>query len=591
MSVTRTDSLDTRARPGRERETGRAEPSRGAPARTVTVAAALVEGLRRAGVGRVFGARDGTRGPLYEAVARSAIDFVPLRDAGGAVFAALEHHHATGRPAAVVVAADHGVLEALPGVAAARADRAKLVLLSSSTGVSKWGRGAAGETSPYAAVQGALHDTHLFDLAVPVLGGDDLPEVVRRLLVGLAGRHRFVAHVSVPTSSQARSVDAHRVALSLDAPIDVAVPSVAHADARRAALLLQRAGFAIWVGAGARDASPLVRSVAERTGAGVMCSPRGKGVFPESHPLFVGVTGVGGHASALSFLERERPGRLLVLGTRLGELTSQWDRRRVPPGGVVHVDLDPAVFGAAYPHVPTFGIQADVSAFLRELLPCLREAGPSPRSSLPVHPLAVDLREEGAVRPQALMDAVQHVVVERSDAVVLSESGPAFAWANHHLRFDRPRRYRAGATAGSRGRMACGVVGAALGRGGPAVAVVDERSMLEGQEIRTALGAGARAVWIVLNEARRRASATSVRADVSAPGETEIPRADFVAFARSLGADGATVTSETDLAPSLERALAAKGPFVVDVLLDAAESSPMSSDRGHLPDADGEVLD
>ena len=446
-------------------------------------------------------------------------------------------------------------------MAAAHWDRAHLVVLSASTAVPQWGRGAAQETSPYTALHGLMFDRGLFDLAVPLLGADDLPEVARRLRVGLAGPHRFIAHVSVPTSAQAAPVAWASIAPGVEAPVAVTPPSVSAAAARHAAGLLLERGFAIWVG------------------AGVMCSPRAKGIFPESHPQFVGVTGLAGHKSVAEFLRAERPGRVLVLGTRLCEGTSLWDPAMVPPGGLVHVDLDPAAFGAAYPSVPTLGIQADIGLFLEQLLLALPQADAPLRRRARVHPLPLAIRDEGPVRPQALMDAIQRVVVDGSDAPVLSESGSSFGWTNHHLRFDQPGRYRISMHWASMGHMTCGVVGAALGRGGTAVAVVGDGSLLMGHEISTAVSAGARAVWVVLNDARQGIVAHAMEMQGLVPAGTEYPPADFAALARSLGAGGERVLREADLDPALARALAAEGPWLVDVAIDRADLSPLLVQR------------
>ncbi len=80
--------------------------------------------------------------------------------------------------------------------------------------------------------------------------------------------------------------------------------------------LLSEGLFAIWVGFGARGAAKEIRQLAERTGAAVMCSPRAKGIFPEDHPQFIGVTGFGGHESVFRYMQEYRPLRTLVLGTR-----------------------------------------------------------------------------------------------------------------------------------------------------------------------------------------------------------------------------------------------------------------------------------
>src|SRR5581483_9952322 len=125
---------------------------------------------------------------------------------------------------------------------------------------------------------------------------------------------------------------------------------------------------AMWVGFGARGAARQVRALAERTGARVFCTPRGKGIFPERHPLFAGVTGFGGHASVEEMMERERPAHVLVLGSRLGEYSSIWDPRLVPSGRLIHVDADERAFGAAYPRARTLPVVAAISTFLDEVL-------------------------------------------------------------------------------------------------------------------------------------------------------------------------------------------------------------------------------
>lgn len=549
-----------------------------------TIAETVARLLEAAGVRRVFGIVGGPCGPLYDAIARSRVEIVQTRHEGGAVFAALEHHHAGGDPAVALVTTGPGFLNALNAVAAARWDRAKLVLLSASTAVAQWGRGAAQETGPHSAVGGCLFDRGLFDFAVPCLGADDLPQVVRRLRTGLAQRGGFVAHVSLPTSTQTARVAGDAVSRAIAAPTTVVPPAAPPAVVREVAHGLAQDGFAMWVGAGGASAAGAVRALAERAGVGVMCSPRGKGVFPESHPQFVGVTGLGGHASVGAFLRAERPARLLVLGTRLSEVTSLWDPSMVPPQGFVHVDLDPSAFGAAYPDAPTLGVQADVGAFVTALLDAMPLRPPRrrplrPEGAATVHPPAVSPRREGPVRPQALMDALQAVVVERADAPVLSESGSAFAWTNHRLRFSRPGRYRVSMTWASMGHMACGVVGAALGRGGKAVAVVGDGSMMMGQEISTAVATRAPAVWVVLNDGRQGIVAQAMGLQGLLPAGTEYPRVDFVALAKSLGADGEAVARETDLVPALERAIAARGPDVLDVAIDRDELSPMLAQR------------
>lgn len=311
-----------------------------------------------------------------------------------------------------------------------------------------------------------------------------------------------------------------------------------------------------------------------------MCSPRAKGIFPEDHPQFVGVTGVGGNEEVLTYMQEQLPLRTLVLGTRLSEPTSFWSPLMVPARGFVHVDIDPEIAGVAYPSAETFFIQSDVGLFLQGLL---KHFPVSPRQSVPASPglLPHPNREVinpgtgSPVRPEVLMDAIQRVIVENSDAVVMAESGNCLSWGNHMLRFAKPGRYRVSTGFGSMGHFVTGVVGAALARNGKAVAIVGDGAMLMNSEVSTAVKYQIPAVWIVLNDA----SYNMCRQGMALLGfkgiDAEIPQANFFKIAQAMGADGIRVETESDVETALEKAMASRVPFVVDVVIDANQPAPI----------------
>lgn len=172
------------------------------------------------------------------------------------------------------------------------------------------------------------------------------------------------------------------------------------------------------------------------------------------------------------------------------------------------------------------------------------------------------------------MQEIQRVVVSGSDAMLLTEAGNAFALGSHHLRFDTSGRYRVSSGFGSMGHAVAGVVGAALAKRGKAVALVGDGAMLMLSELNSAAHYGADAVWIVLNDGRYNMIEQGMRAIGWEPFETRFPRADFVSIARGMGADGARVEQEREVAAALEQAMKARGPFVVDVLIDPLEMAP-----------------
>lgn len=544
-----------------------------APAAALSVAQSITKMLEDCGVTWAFGVSGGAMATLWEALSNSRkIQVLHCRHEAGAAFAAAEASLVSDRPVAVFTTAGPGFTNALTGLFAARGEGAKVIAMSACTSSPQRGRWAIQETSVYSLPMSGLYTAGaLFNDATVIESADQLPQIARRIASGLARPEGYVAHLSVPTAVQSSPVNTELRRFepihTLAAPSDIAASECAD--------LLSEGPFAIWVGFGARHAAPEIRQLAERTGAAVMCSPRGKGIFPEHHPQFVGVTGLGGHASVMDYLEQSPPLRTLVLGTRLGEPTSFWSQSMVPAKGFIHVDIDPAVPGVAFPTAETLPIQADVGAFLRALLqhiPANAErspiALPNPEQD-PIAPAQNDL-----VRPEILMEAIQRVVVEGSDATVLAESGNSFTWSTNQLRFAEPNRYRVSTGVGSMGHMVTGVIGAAQGRSGKAVVITGDGSMMMNNEINTAVKYQIPAVWIVLNDARYNMCAQGMALLGLQGADPLMPPVNFVALAQSLGADGVRVEQESELQSALEQAIAASTPFVVDVIIDPERPAP-----------------
>jgi acetolactate synthase-1/2/3 large subunit len=341
------------------------------------------------------------------------------------------------------------------------------------------------------------------------------------------------------------------------------------------ARLLEGRSVAIWLGFGARGAAPEIRALAEMLRAPVMCSPRAKGVFPEDHPLFLGVTGLGGHAGVQAHLHKYRPDYILVLGTRLGELTSFWQPDFTPGLGFIHVDLDPTAPGAAYPDVSVRGIQAEIGAFVRALLAELSGRHRPPEPVVTPRPsVRLPARTGGPVRSSFLMQEIQRIVVDASDAVVMTEAGNALAWGNHLLRFNTPGRYRVSTGYGAMGHFTAGVLGATLARSRPAVAIVGDGAMLMNNEVSTAVAQELPAIWIVLNDSRYGMIHQGMTAQGAEPAGTELPATDFSKMADAMGARGIRVEREDGVADALDAALADGGPVVVDIEIDREEVAP-----------------
>lgn len=547
---------------------------------TEKVSDALVRVLKEAGVSHAFGLTGGAIAPFARALHIGGIELVHCRHEGGAAFAALEGYFASQRPGLVFATTGPGLTNAITGLAAARWEGGKVVLVSAATPSENRGRFAFQETSAL-EVTGVHPGSSVFDYSVLLDDPLALPVVVNRLAHGLRRPGPFVAHVQLPISIQPALAPKLRLSRATKQGRIVADPGTVDSLVE----LLSGSSFVIWAGFGSRDSSASLQKFAEQTGAPVMCSPRGKGAFSESHPLYLGVTGFGGHAAVDAYMTDHRPDYVLVLGTRLGEMTSLWDRNMLPREAFVHVDMDPDVFGAAFPDFRSIGVQSDVGELLKALLerggPKLRSSAKRPEKS--PFPIAPKPRAEGPVRPQVLMAALQeHCLDPASDMVLMSEAGNAFAWATHWLRFSEKAKYRVSMGFGSMGHAIGAPLGVALMAKHKSIGLVGDGAMLMNSELSTAVQHGAPAIWVVLNDSLYGMIRQGMEANGHQAIATEIPRADFVKIAEGMGARGIAVRKETELFSALEAAMREPGPVVVDVDIDARELAPTGKRFGSL---------
>ena len=163
---------------------------------------------------------------------------------------------------------------------------------------------------------------------------------------------------------------------------DADEPPVDAATIDRAVALIGSARkVGLFVGWGAHAASDLVMQFAERCEAPVATTLQGLSVFPGAHPLH---TGMGfGPASVPAAENAFRDCDVVVaIGTRFGEiatgsfgLTQTWK--------LVHVDINPAVFGANYPaEVALAGDARRVLQSLLQRLPAGRRDGAAVRAQI-----------------------------------------------------------------------------------------------------------------------------------------------------------------------------------------------------------------
>lgn len=549
---------------------------------------ALADELHSLGIERAFGVLGGGIAPFSAGMAMSGIRFHHFRHEAGAGFAAIEAAFESKRPTAVVVTTGPGLLNVINPIMAARVDGARLLLISGFTSRPHVGRGAVQETSLASMPADLIRPGSLFhDVCIPE-SPEELPGFLQRLAGGFQSAAGWVAHLGLPLALQTRMLDGP---LRPTGQWTITPPQPEAAGVAAAMKCLRDPNAVLWLGHGALPAHAALRELIELVRVPVVCSSRAKGVVAEDHPLFVGVSGAGGNRSVKTWFAHRPPHQALVIGTRLGEVTSFLAPELTPLEGWVQVDVSSAAFGAAFPAVGGIGVQAESFNFVRALLARVqgspewlaarRQATEGMEEDIARNrvPVVIETPRTGTVRPSFLMQALQRRVVDVSDALLMSEAGTAFTWCNAGLHFREPYRYRTSAAWGSMGHFTTGCVGAALVGRRRVVTVVGDGSMLMNNEINTAVQYGARVVWVVLNDAQLGLNQHGMTALGMTPIETQMPRTDFVAFARSQGAHGIAVATEADLDAALDAAMAIDGPVVLDVNIDPTIPSPVVAQR------------
>jgi acetolactate synthase-1/2/3 large subunit len=556
----------------------------------MTVARAIVKMLEQLNVTHAFGILGAAITPVVAELEQSSIQVHHYRHESGAAFAACEAYFASETysdeknadtpPVAVFTTTGPGVINALTGLFAARWEGAKVIFLSGATSSSQRGRWAFQETSTYTMPADLFVSGTLFDYAITPESAEELPEVFRRVAKGLRQPGGFIAHLNIPTGLQSCFIE--EIPLSVcSVKIEPTIATKKKAIKPCADCLLQES-FAIWVGFGARHAAKEIRQLAEETGAMVICSPRGKGIFPETHPQFVGVTGLGGDEKVIHKLHELSSKRILVLGTALAEWSSFWNPELVPEKGFIHVDPNPEVPGVAYPSVPTVCVYSEIRTFvqkLRKRIQKLLKEKTTVQQQLDKKQSETEVippRSDGLVHPHFLMDRIQRLVVENSSALVMVEPGNSMAWGINRLKFTEPGRFRTSTRFASMGHMSAGVVGATAAGKHKAVAIVGDGSMLmNGCEVSTAVKYEIPAVWVVLNDARYNMCHQGMVRHGFKGIDVGISQVDFAAIAEAMGAESVRVTKDADVGAALERALASTKPFVIDVVIEPDVPAPI----------------
>ncbi len=429
-----------------------------------------------------------------------------------------------------------------------------------------------------------LHDMDQHALLAPITKGrwrverhaDVMPVLYEAYRLATSGEPGPV-FIEIPVNLQLMPGDAGEL------PDFVPAPAAGHRasamDIARAAERLRAAKHpGIFCGWGAVDALDELRRLADALGAPVATTLQGLSSFPASHPLHAGFAlgPASVPASENAFCDCDC---LLAVGTRFAEIpTGSYGCE--PPANLIHVDINPCVFGANYP--AAVALEGDARAVLAALNAAVGAipAGAERRQAV-ARQIAADkgrYRDEwlahdskGRVNPQRFFDSLRRRLPD--DGIVVADDGNHTFLVAELMPIHAPRTFFSPSDFNSMGYCIPAVIGAKLARPDRTVVgiVGDGAVRMTGLEMATAVAQGAGVAWFVFNDGELAQIAQAQETPYNRKTCTVLPELDIEGLARANHVGYHLLRNDGDIDRVIDEAFSEAGagrPVVVDVRID-----------------------
>ncbi|MDA1124466.1 MAG: biosynthetic-type acetolactate synthase large subunit [Crenarchaeota archaeon] len=537
-------------------------------------AAALMKSLEKEGVKEVFGLPGGANLPMYDELGKSNIRHILVRHEQSAAHMADGFGRVSRKPGVCFATSGPGATNLLTGIATAQADSAPMVAVTGQVPVAMIGRDAFQESDIIGMANPALK--YSYQPRTP----EEIPIMVKQgFYIAETGRPGPVL-LDIPKDVQQNEG-------KFTFPDEVRVPGYhpwADPDitntARAVELLLSAQKPIILAGGGVIISSAFaeLQSIAELLMIPVVTTFKGKGSFPENHPLSLGPIGMHGHAEANKLMTEADC--VLAIGTRFSDRSVGTFAEFEKNLKIIHMDVDPAEIGKN--QTTSVAVVGDVRASLRifgKMLmdKAVRTSDDNPwlkhvkevkqywRENLKLHP-----GEMGAAK---ILRKLRELLPKES--IVTTEVGQHQMWASLFFDAIHPGTFFSSTGLGTMGWGFPAAIGAKTAR--PNVPVVDiagdgSFNMTENSLATSVLEDLPVIVFLINNNSlgmvaqwqRTFYNRRMVGVDLK-----KCP--DYVKLAESYGAQGLRAQSMDELSNAIKTALKSDIATVIDIPIDPEE--------------------
>jgi len=430
-----------------------------------TGAEALIHSIHQHGVEYIFGHPGGAAIPIFDALVDSPIKFILTRHEQGATHMADGLARATGKAGVVLVTSGPGATNTITGIMTAMMDSVPMIVITGQTIKPMLGLDAFQEADVVGISYPAVKHSYL------VRDVNDIPRIIKEAFyIAETGRPGPVL-IDIPKDVSSAMFEPN-YNVEMDLP-GYSIPGAGDsaALAKCADLLAKAKRPILLIGHGAviSGADRALKLLAEKLQIPVTNTLLGKGAFPESHDLSVGMLGM--HGTAYANKAVQHCDLIMSIGSRWDDRICGKYSAFCPDAVKIHVDIDPAEINKMIR--PDCSIVGDARLVVEDLLPLVRKGDTDAwlkqiakwKKQFPLK-----YGKQGGLKAQFVLDEIYRL--SKGKAIVTTDVGQHQMWAAQFYKTDQRFHWISSGGAGTMGFGMPAAIGAQFAKPGAMVIAV-----------------------------------------------------------------------------------------------------------------------